>query len=202
MNNNQQQLNNQNNQLSQNQAWIHPNDSHNNLNNYTNNNFYYNQNNDYNKKKNNKKLIIIIILVVIALMLLPRMILIITSVKNTNNLLSETRKNTFYDNVASSILSINTDFFLNNNYEVCYNLNEINQIIEKPLINGPFGKKYSSTSYIIMRKDKNYSYANSMDICIVDEAGNGMYRTNIKTSDISNEDVKTNVKCNLPTICK
>ena len=81
----------------------------------------------------------------------------------------------------------------------CHNLNQINTLLRRKIINSPFKEKYQTTSYVISTLDETNTY--SYSICLVDEKGNGIELTEENNVQLENVKVGTAKSCTPPPGC-
>ena len=149
------------------------------------------------KKLNKKGFTLIELLAVIIILA----ILIAVAVPAVNRYLDNARKDTYVENIKIALKAVKLDLETgaNNATEVktgiapgvsltykdyVYNINEVNKLLDRKLIESPFGKKYLEESKFVARQYE-YSSGFSYSVCILDEGGNGISALSYINSDIS-----------------
>lgn len=149
--------------------------------------------------KNNKKGFTLIELLAVIVILA---VLVMIATPAITKILDESRKKTFADNALLAINAVRQDYILSGNSDsVTYNLSQINEKLEKKLVNSPYSKPYSESSWIkVTSSDGVVTYS----MCLVDSGKNGF--VDKTESDISENpsDVVTNNSSNscgsVPTV--
>lgn len=140
------------------------------------------------KLSNNKKGFTLIELLAVIVILA---ILVMLAIPMVTRYLTQARKGTYVDNAREAINAVRTDmvtrgFSTTGNTEgdrawhaatdstkayITYNKTQINKLLEKQLINSPFGAQFKDDSYVKVTLDgETYTY----EICLYDEGGNGI----------------------------
>lgn len=148
------------------------------------------------KRMNKRGFTLIELLAVIIILAL----LIAVAVPAVTRYLDNARKDTYVENIKialkavvldvetghqnASNVSSGTILGVINYTDYTYNINEINKLLDKKLLESPFGEKYQDTSFIKVRNtNSESSYTSS--VCILDEGGNGISSLSYVWSDIS-----------------
>src|SRR5574344_1369903 len=97
------------------------------------------------KNLNKKGFTLIELLAVIVILA----ILVTVSVPAVTKYLASARKGTYSTNALSAIDTVKNDYLFNGATGTKkYTLDNINSLLDKKLINSPYGKKYDTSSYI------------------------------------------------------
>lgn len=154
------------------------------------------------KVLNNKKGFTLIELLAVIVILA---ILVMVAIPAVTKYLTSARQGTFADNAKSAISAVRNDVIMNGRTSQIYPLEcegtdclSINNLLEKKLKTSPFGKPYSTGSYIkVTYNDATGGYTYKM--CLTDSAKNGFLEKdeNEITDDIV--DIPTTAECTLPT---
>ena len=122
-------------------------------------------------------------------------------VDNTSESLIELRKDQYVSRVRRVVTYVEKDYLINSYQGTeCYNLNRINELFTKKIVNSPFNSPYSSSSYVVLSGPSgNRLYK----ICFVDENGNG-FNNIIDKEQLARKRVKlgTATGCVMPPECK
>ncbi len=155
--------------------------------------------NDSYKKKTSKSLIIVALSLSTlfwCFVIFLSVFSVSTTVNSTQNYLDEARVGTFVDSAKSALSAVNSDVIING-YRPYYSLDEINNLVERKFTTSPFGSEYKDSSCIKVINDDYDSYNYRLQMCLIDEDGNGFTLTDEDT--ISNDYVKVgslkNVEC-------
>ncbi len=73
-----------------------------------------------------------------------------------SNILVDTRKDAFVANARVAIDAARNDYLINNPTKFRWTLEELNELLEKDLVNTPFGGAYSSYSYVVRALDGDF----------------------------------------------
>lgn len=121
--------------------------------------------------KNKKGFTLIELLTVIVILT----ILLLVSVPAVTKYIDSSRKDTYVVDVAQAINSVRTDALKTGvSEEKVYTFTEINALLDKKLVESPYGNNYDDDSYIkvVVENDKP-----TYKVCIVDIEGNGIYNS-------------------------
>lgn len=156
------------------------------------------------KLLNNKKGFTLIELLAVIVILA---ILVMVAIPAVTKYLNSARQGTFVDNAQSAISAVRNDVIENGVGNKVYTMTEINALLEKKLVNSPFGSAYDEqNSYIQVtqteKKDSNnvgtgeYDYTYKM--CLVDVDGHGFALT--PENELDAKDVKmSGITCTKPS---
>lgn len=143
------------------------------------------------KLLNNKKGFTLIELLAVIVILA---ILVMVAIPAVTKYLNSARQGTFVDNAKSAISTIRNTVVLEGANKVEFDVDEINQKLEKKLITSPFGGCYCKESKI------TYDPANNKySIILFDENGYG-WNTAKEENSLKNDDVKIS-GVTAPTTC-
>ena len=147
------------------------------------------------KKLNKKGFTLIELLAVIVILA----ILVTVSIPAVTKYLGTARKGTFVTNAQTAISAVRNHVIstgvINGNYAV----SEVNNLFEsgKKLTKSPYGKEYSSNSYVQVEHD-DATNVTTYSICLIDTNGAGIALT--EEGNLKDDSVKTTgVTCTLPT---
>lgn len=138
--------------------------------------------------KNRKGFTLIELLAVIVILA----ILVMVAIPAVTKYLNTARAGTFVDNAKSAISAVRNDVVINGTEKTTYELADINALLEKKMVNSPFGSRYCSDSKIVATvndKDGTTTYK----IMLYDTAGHG-WQSEIEENLLSTEDVVINGK--------
>lgn len=111
-----------------------------------------------------------------------------------SNVLTNARKDTYLANANAAISAARNDYMINDPSKWSWTLTEINALLEKKLVNTPFGGTYDSTSYVVRAQDGSYS------VCLKGStAAAGSIAVTKEDSLTRNSVVLTSVTCTVPT---
>lgn len=144
--------------------------------------------------KNNKKGFTLIELLAVIVILA---ILVAVAVPAVMRYLSQARRGTFASNANEAISSVRTDTTMTGLIgTVYYDLDNVNNLLQKKLSNSPYGPAFTATSYVKVEiaTDGTATYS----ICLADASKNGIPLKEEKDVTESNVNLG-NVECTLPT---
>ncbi|MGM9879067.1 MAG: type II secretion system protein [Bacilli bacterium] len=134
------------------------------------------------KLLNNKKGFTLIELLAVIVILA---ILVMVAIPAVTKYLTSARTSTFVDNAKSAINAVRNDVVINGKGSGVYTKTNINDLLEKDLIQSSFGADYIDSSCIKVVQtatdangsttQRDYSYTYSM--CLIDKKGNGFELT-------------------------
>ena len=139
-------------------------------------------------KKNGFTLIELLAVIVILA------ILVMVAIPAVTKYLNTARAGTYVDNAKSAISAVRNDAVIGSDYRTCYDLARINTLLEKKLVNSPFGAKYCDQSKITIEYDKdgNATYK----ILMYDADGHGWFaekaENELKDTDVRLQTSKVN----------
>lgn len=150
-----------------------------------------------------RPIVTIICIVIIAIVILAIILHFVIGGSNKSN--TSSASDSFVSNANKVVDALVADAESNNYEQKCYNLNNMNNILENKLSTSPYKKNYVSTSYVLLTKtlDNMYSY----EICLLDEGNNGIKHINVASmssnANISKESLSSSsIECVLPTSCQ
>src|SRR5574344_1015269 len=125
-----------------------------------------------NKVLNNKKGFTLIELLAVIVILA---ILVMVAIPAVTRYLTDARKGTFADNAQAAISAVRNDVIMKGGTVDNYDLDAVNELLEKKLTSSPWGKAYdgASTVYVSQSEDGSYTYS----MCLFDSDGHGFKST-------------------------
>ncbi len=149
------------------------------------------------KKLSNKGFTLIELLAVIVIL----SILVAVAVPAVTRYLSFARESAYVSSASGAIEAVRLDV-INKGYsaDVYYTLENINELLEKKLVNSPYSRPYASNSYVAVRFDE--AGIATYSICLTDGSnGFGSGSSAVLESDISEDSLQTgkaDVSCTAP----
>ena len=142
------------------------------------------------KLKNNKGFTLIELLAVIVILA----ILVAVAIPAVTRYLNTARKGTYASNAQAAISVVRNEVISDGiTAQTTYDLEDINEMLEKKLENSPYGGTYKDESYVAVTFDTNGEA--TYHICLLDDKGNGFYdaTTNAITEvNVTDENVVNN----------
>ena len=146
-----------------------------------------------NVLKNRKGFTLIELLAVIVILA----ILVMVAIPAVTKYLNTARAGTYVDNAKNAIDAVRTDVIANGVEKTTFTVTDINALLEKKLINSPFGSRYCNESKVEVSfaSDGTTTYT----VSLYDKAGHG-WSEQIKENELTNSDVAisgmTGLTCN------
>lgn len=135
-----------------------------------------------NVLKNRRGFTLIELLAVIVILA----ILVMVAIPAVTKYLNTARAGTYVDNAKSAIDAVRTDVIANGVEKTTFTVTDINALLEKKLINSPFGSRYCNESKVEVSfaSDGTTTYT----VSLYDKAGHG-WKDQIKENELTNSDV-------------
>ena len=125
--------------------------------------------------KNNKKGFTLIELLAVIVILA---ILVMVAVPQVTKYLNASRNSAFIDNARSAVSAVRNEYIITGGSgNAFYNKDQINELLEKKLIDSPFGGKYRDACVKVKNTNTGSDLTNASSVeyqvCLIDEKGNG-----------------------------
>ena len=131
--------------------------------------------------KNNKGFTLIELLAVIVILA----VIVMIATPAVTNYLNTARTSAFATNAKTAINTVRDDVILNSKGSAVYNLDDINNLLTRKLVQSPFGSTYDESSCIKVTQSVDTNNTNNItgnyvykyEMCLLDKAGNGFELT-------------------------
>lgn len=159
--------------------------------------------------KNNKKGFTLIELLAVIVILA---ILVMVAIPAVTKYLNTSRNSAFLDNAKSAVSAVRNDYIISGGSGtactidgadgVCYNKAKINSLLEKKLVESPFGGDYRDACVQVIDTNSGANLTDVSDvtykICLIDNNGKGFEMTEENAIKMSSTIIATGVTCGCP----
>ena len=116
------------------------------------------------------------------------------AILSMSRVLEGARKDTYVANANAAISAARNDYLINDASKYVWTLSEVNALLEKKLVNTPFGGTYSS-GYVVRATDGSYG------VCLSGSsaAAGGIALTKEENLNRSSVNITSTVTCTTPT---
>lgn len=141
--------------------------------------------------KNQKGFTLIELMAVIVILA----VLVMVAIPAVTTYLDSARKGAFSNSAKSAISAVRNDVIINGfngngSNEAIYDLTKINSLLDKTIVNSPFGGTFNNDSVKVKVTNDNGVY--TYEMCMVDASNNGFSKYT-KEADITSDTVKSPV---------